>query len=157
MIEIIIPGPCVPWKRPESRGRKRFTNSEQRDYQRQVSLLAKSAMRGRDPLRLPVHVRIQVGIPIPRTWPAWKQEMAASGLLAATAKPDGDNLEKTLQDAMNGIVFVDDSQVISCERSKSYSQIPQTLIIVEPIPLVPAQCMTKRRASEYLELGSTGA
>lgn len=38
-----------------------------------------------------------------------------------TTRPDGDNLEKFLNDALNGIVWKDDSQIAWMLRSKSYT------------------------------------
>jgi Holliday junction resolvase RusA-like endonuclease len=34
-------------------------------------------------------------------------------------RADGDNLEKSALDAMNGIVFLDDAQVVECHRYKA--------------------------------------
>lgn len=37
-----------------------------------------------------------------------------------TVKPDGDNLLKAVKDALNGIMWVDDAQVIECQFFKFY-------------------------------------
>jgi Holliday junction resolvase RusA-like endonuclease len=45
-------------------------------------------------------------------------------------KPDLDNLLKAVKDALKGIVWVDDSQVVELEATKRYSDRPGVLIIV---------------------------
>lgn len=35
-------------------------------------------------------------------------------------RPDGDNFEKFTNDALNGILWEDDSQIVWCLRSKTY-------------------------------------
>jgi hypothetical protein len=40
-------------------------------------------------------------------------------------RPDGDNLEKWLNDCMTGHVFKDDSQITWMLRSKSYTNAPE--------------------------------
>jgi Holliday junction resolvase RusA-like endonuclease len=45
-----------------------------------------------------------------------------------TVKPDIDNLLKTVLDAMNGLVFKDDKQVVDCRVSKHYGQVPKIRI-----------------------------
>lgn len=53
-----------------------------------------------------------------------------AGLMPCTKKPDVDNLIKFVFDALNGILWADDSQIIRVTASKSYSNTPCTVIIV---------------------------
>ena len=43
------------------------------------------------------------------------------GKLLPTKKPDVDNVAKSVLDALNGVAWLDDSQVVRLEISKSYS------------------------------------
>ena len=43
-------------------------------------------------------------------------------------KPDLDNVVKLILDAINGIVFADDKQVVSISASKAYSDTPRTTV-----------------------------
>ncbi len=50
------------------------------------------------------------------------------GLIEHTQKPDLDNLEKFILDCANGILYNDDSQIISIKSSKQWSENPRTEI-----------------------------
>lgn len=49
-----------------------------------------------------------------------------------TVKPDLDNLEKSLYDALNGIAYVDDSQIISHNVSKKYGSVSGIFVDIRP-------------------------
>lgn len=50
-----------------------------------------------------------------------------------TTRPDLDKLTRGILDALTGIVYVDDAQVIALNVHKSYAQYgPETLIVVRP-------------------------
>ena len=46
------------------------------------------------------------------------------GKISHTKKPDLDNLVKLVLDAYNGVLYDDDSQIISLSLSKMYSSTP---------------------------------
>ena len=48
-------------------------------------------------------------------------------------KPDGDNLEKMIWDAMQGGLFVNDSRITRLYRTKSYSDTPRIEITLRKI------------------------
>ena len=80
----------------------------------------------------PVHVGIHAWFGIPASWS--KKKRAAHVGQYHTQKPDADNVEKTVLDALTDCeVWVDDAQVASCQVIKRWgAQGPQTLIeIVE--------------------------
>jgi len=54
-----------------------------------------------------------------------KRYLAESGKLRPLTRPDIDNYEKTVYDAINGVVFVDDSQIVDVRAEKYYSIIPR--------------------------------
>jgi Holliday junction resolvase RusA-like endonuclease len=82
----------------------------------------------------PLSVAIAVGVSIPPSWPKKRQASALAGALRPTGKPDFDNIAKLICDALNKIVWVDDSQITEVSFSKSYSAVPQTILIVEKAP-----------------------
>jgi Holliday junction resolvase RusA-like endonuclease len=49
-----------------------------------------------------------------------------------TKRPDLDNLAKAIKDAMTGIVYRDDSQIVSMTVSKHYGK-PKTSIVIVPL------------------------
>ena len=67
-----------------------------------------------------VRLRVVFDMPIPKSW-SKKRKNEAEGCYH-TSKPDSDNLQKALLDAMNGIVFEDDSQVADIRAVKRYAK-----------------------------------
>lgn len=117
---------------PKGKGRARFaratgrayTPANTRQYEGHLRLAAQAAMVGRDPIDKPVTMAVQVSIPIPASWSKSKQAEAKLGLLRPTSRPDADNYLKAAADALNEIVFSDDSLVVDAHVSKFYSAKP---------------------------------
>lgn len=72
-------------------------------------------------------------MPIRPSWTKKKQEDARAGLIYPTGKPDVDNLQKALQDALNGFLFKDDSQFVVASTRKKYADEPRVEIEIEVI------------------------
>ena len=56
--------------------------------------------------------------------------MAEKRLMYVTKKPDADNILKAISDALNGIVYRDDSQVCDCSVVKLYSKNPRVEVSI---------------------------
>lgn len=77
----------------------------------------------------PVEVAIDVTVEIPQGW-AWKKRLAASrGEFYPTSKPDTDNIAKLQFDALNGILWHDDSQVFRHTVQKLYGERPHAVFM----------------------------
>lgn len=85
----------------------------------------------------PLIVTMDVSLTIPDSWSKKKKVAALSGELRPTGKPDVDNYFKTAGDALNEIVWRDDSQIVEARVTKRYAEIPQTIITVEQIGVAP--------------------
>jgi Holliday junction resolvase RusA-like endonuclease len=59
-------------------------------------------------------------LPVPGSWPKSKKAKALAGIITPTVKPDADNLAKSVCDALNGVAWVDDKQVIKLHVFKAY-------------------------------------
>lgn len=80
----------------------------------------------------PVRLECRFFFPIYKSWPAQKKLDAASGVLEHVTKPDGDNLAKLVKDALKGVIWVDDCQVVKLMASKHYTPTqPRTEIRIE--------------------------
>jgi Holliday junction resolvase RusA-like endonuclease len=55
------------------------------------------------------------------------------GAIRPTSRPDGDNLLKLYSDALNGLAYHDDSQIVSATVEKWYSIEPRVEIEVEEV------------------------
>ena len=62
---------------------------------------------------------------IPKSFSKKKYKLANEGTLRPTTRPDIDNYAKLVLDAMNGVFFADDSQIIELVVYKYYSESPR--------------------------------
>ncbi|MEC4591635.1 RusA family crossover junction endodeoxyribonuclease [Nitrospirillum amazonense] len=142
---------------PVGKGRPRFarqgahvrayTPKKTEDYEALVAVHARQAMAGRQILSDPVEMIVIANMPIPPSWPRWKQAAALDQRISPTTKPDVDNLVKLACDAINGIVYRDDSQVVEIRIRKQYRAAPGLTIYVVGAPGHGAQ-ITKPHSTE---------
>lgn len=100
-----------------------YTPKKTSDYETQVREAAKQAMT-REPLEGPVAVYLYFRLPIPRSYTKKRQEACLSGSERPTKKPDIDNLAKSVLDGLNGVIWHDDSQIVSLHLTKVYARNP---------------------------------
>lgn len=62
-----------------------------------------------------------------------KKKAAEAKLLRPTTKPDADNYAKGILDAMKGIIWEDDGQVVRLICEKFYSEDPRAEVTVRPL------------------------
>ena len=86
-------------------------------------------MRGRAPTENPVALLVHAFLRIPESWSRRDREAALAGAIRGTSRPDWDNYAK-ITDALNGIVWKDDSQVVDGRVLKYYSDSPALRIEV---------------------------
>lgn len=112
-------------------------------WEKGAKTLAKAAMRGRPPLEGPVEVLIVAWMPVPASWPAWKRAAALAGEIMPTTKPDKDNIEKAVMDALNGVAWRDDALAVDGRTTKRYADSPGVAVVVNALP-AQAAGMAKR-------------
>lgn len=143
MITIIIPGEPVAKGRPRITtvgGHARaFTPAKTARAESTIALFASQAMAGRPLLQGALQVEViayrskgMPGKPDARlgTKARDQWEAAEAGALCPTSKPDADNYGKAALDALNSVVFVDDSQVVDLTLRKRFSSQPRLVIRV---------------------------
>jgi len=137
MIEFEVPGQPVGKGRPRigkvGAHARMFTPAKTASYEGMVALAAHRAMSGAALIEGPCTVRMRIECQIPASWSAKKQRSAAAGEIFPTTKPDVDNVVKAIFDAINGVVWKDDVQVVDLALTKRYSLAPGVLVTVEPI------------------------
>lgn len=79
----------------------------------------------------PVAMSITVIVPIPASAPKRKRELMIAGNIRPTSRPDWDNYGKIVSDALNGLFFTDDSQVVDGSVHKYYGESPGLNITFE--------------------------
>lgn len=137
-LKFTVPGP------PIGQGRPRFTTigghvkaydpAPSREHKETVRSLVIQAMEKKCfdilPASMPVSVSIKSFRPVPQSKPTWFKRAAALNAVAPLTKPDADNLIKGLLDAMNGIVYADDKQIIDLHYSSAFTDKPRTEVTV---------------------------
>ncbi|MDR8105562.1 RusA family crossover junction endodeoxyribonuclease [Burkholderia cenocepacia] len=127
-VEFVVPGAPIAKGRPKFARRgahvTTYTPEKTERYENLVKMAARAAMRSAAPYAGPIRLIVHIGLPIPSSWSAKKQEAAAAGAIGATKKPDWSNVVKSIEDGLNGIVYVDDAQIIDGWVSKRYSCSP---------------------------------
>jgi len=82
------------------------------------------------PFAGPVEVIVDAYMPIPASYPTKKRGECIAGVYKHTKKPDIDNLLKSALDGINGVVVIDDAQVVKVTATKKYAESPQLIITV---------------------------
>ncbi len=124
---------------PRGKGRPRFgkghvyTPASTASYERSLAWAAKIAMKGKQPLEGPLRVTVTAFMGIPESWRMAKHLDALAGVIRPTSKPDGSNILKIAEDACNGILYIDDSQIVTAIVSKVYAATPALRVEVEPL------------------------
>lgn len=85
------------------------------------------------PLLGPISISYLFFLPIPKSTSAVRKTHMRNRVLLPVTKPDIDNLEYLLTNAMKGIVYKDDNQVCEKHSWKVYDDMPRTEIIVKTI------------------------
>jgi Holliday junction resolvase RusA-like endonuclease len=128
---------------PQGKGRPRatiraghaatYTPEKTRSYEGVIAVAAQGAMRGRQPFAGACAVDLDILVSVPASWSQRKRAQALNGVLWPTKKPDVDNVEKAIFDAMNGIVWRDDVQVVDVVKRKRYAETPGVRVVVAEI------------------------
>lgn len=78
-------------------------------------------------------VRIVAYMQIPSSASKKKVQQMRSGAIRPTKKPDFDNLGKIVCDAINGVAYHDDSQIVDAQIRKFYSDRPRIAVTIQDI------------------------
>ena len=77
-----------------------------------------------------ISVKILAGFPVPASASKKRTNQMLSGTIRPTKKPDADNISKCILDALNGIAYHDDAQVVSLEVEKIYQKEPAVIVFI---------------------------
>ena len=128
--------------RPQGKGRPRYTVQAGRAFAytpestRTYEARIKQAwidQDGRSFGSCPVALILRAYYPVPSKARKAEREAMLTGKIPVTAKPDLDNLLKSVMDGLNGLVYDDDSQVSYISAEKAYSDRPRIEVDIIPI------------------------
>lgn len=134
MIKFTIEGPPVAKGRPKFARRGNFvstyTPAKTKTYEDRVKTAARYAMDGLKPLEGDLSVFLKFYMPIPQSSTKAFKTACITEEHGHIKKPDLDNLFKSVTDGMNGIVYVDDSQISCATLEKVYSDNPRVEVLI---------------------------
>jgi Holliday junction resolvase RusA-like endonuclease len=135
MVTYMVEGNPVGKGRPKFARRGNFvstyTPTKTRDYETVIKEAAQKAMGSSEVLETPVTVAIYITVPIPQSYSKKRIEACLKGSERPIKKPDIDNIAKCFLDAMNEIVYKDDTQVLTLHITKVYGTIGMVEVMVQ--------------------------
>ena len=111
---------------------RKFTPPRTVEYMGFLRVAAQVAMAGRPPIAGPVEMTMLATMVPPKSWSAKKRERALRGEIVPMKTPDWTNIGKQ-EDALTGVVFLDDSQVVDGRVHKVYGETPGLTIEVREL------------------------
>lgn len=106
----------------------RFTPKPQRDFMAVIRDQAKCAMNGTQPIEGPVEVKLLAVYPWPKGLSPRKRSVPGADL--KSSRPDLSNIAKLVEDSLNAIVYVDDSQIAAEHLWKKFGEHPGLIVEV---------------------------
>ena len=135
MLTYLVEGNPIGKGRPKFARRGNFvsayTPTKTRDYESVIKDAAQKAMGSNELLETPVTVAIYITVPIPQSYSKKRSEACLNGSEKPIKKPDIDNIAKCFLDAMNEIVYKDDTQVLTLHITKVYGTIGMVEVMVK--------------------------
>ena len=131
-----IPGQPIGQGRPKFstiNGHARAYDPEKsRNYKAYIRMLATQAMKdsGFTMIEGACSIEIFAFFEVPKSKSKKFREAALNGLERPTKKPDLSNIIKGIEDALNGLVYKDDSSIVYLSIAKVYSDIPRVEVIL---------------------------
>lgn len=134
MLTYMVEGNPIGKGRPKFARRGNFvsayTPTKTRDYESVIKEAAQKAMGSNELLETPVTVAIYITVPIPQSYSKKRSEACLNGSEKPIKKPDIDNIAKCFLDAMNEIVYKDDTQVLTLHVTKVYGTVGMVEVMV---------------------------
>lgn len=127
MYSLTIPGDPVAKARPRVGKFGTFTPQKTKNYETLVKELY-FAKHGQTLLEGELKIDLKAYFSIPKSTSKKKRTEMQGGRIRPTKKPDIDNIIKSVTDALNGVAYVDDSQVVEIVAQKYYSDVPRVKI-----------------------------
>ncbi|SET95101.1 Holliday junction resolvase RusA (prophage-encoded endonuclease) [Salinibacillus kushneri] len=135
MIEFTVLGDAQAQGRPRA-GRTRsgkvrmYDPQSSRTYKQYVKLVA-SQHAPKKLILGPVSVSIKIYRQIPKCMSKKLRKLSLDEIYRPTKKPDCSNIAKGIEDALNGVIYKDDSQIVELQVSKYYSEKPRVEITIK--------------------------
>ena len=132
---VTIPGEPVSKGRPRMTKRGHtYTPKRTVDYERMVQTLF-HAEHGSPILKGPIMIQLDLYFGIPKSRSKAVRKRMQQGLERPCKRPDIDNCMKSVSDALNGIAYKDDSQIVAAVTQKFWADEPRAVVTIEELDL----------------------
>ena len=129
---------AVPKGRPRFGKHSTYTPERTRTYEAQIAYAARQQYGPNPPILAPVKVELIFQRAIPKSYSAGRRLLAELGWIVPTGG-DWDNLAKAVTDAMNKIVYHDDSQIADARVRIVFGNEKKVIVRVTPIGVTPLE------------------
>lgn len=128
-----VPGLPIAKSRPRFNRKtgRTWTPPKTANYESLVSLAYKEVYPDVIPAGEPIRLTVIAYFPVPKATSKKRLALMLSNLIHHTKRPDIDNVLKSVQDGLNKVAFMDDSQIWSLCAEKRYSEYPRVEVIIE--------------------------
>lgn len=123
---IYFPFEPIPKARPRfTRFGKAYTPKRTQDYEKAIAdYFKENPDVPKFEKDIPIAVNLVFGMGVPKSIPKSRTAAMLEGIIKHTKRPDLDNLQKAVLDALNGIAWEDDSQIVRITAKKEYTEHP---------------------------------
>lgn len=113
-----------------------YTPKKSKDFEDAIRFAFMSSTCEKMPVydkEIPLKAEMVFGFSVPKSYSKKRRKACLDGLEMHTKKPDADNVCKSCLDALSGVAFFDDSQVVSLVLEKRYAEEPFVEIGIYPL------------------------
>ena len=130
-IKLVIPGKAQAKQRPRIGRNGAYTPQKTKNYENWIKTIFIQNYPVMKPLETPLRVSIVLNVEIPTSISKKKQIEMINGSILPTKKPDVDNVAKSILDALNGLAYRDDKQIIYLQVTKRYAGFSNAEVLIE--------------------------
>lgn len=130
-MRLTIPGTPQGKARPRVTRRGTYTPEGTRRYEKLVRACWAKEGGERFQDDVPLEVLIVAYNPVPKSATKSDRFQMLLGKIRPTKKPDWDNIGKIVCDALNGLAYKDDAQIVRGTVVKFYSEIPRVEVDIQ--------------------------
>ena len=118
------------------RTRKAYTPENTRNYERALRQAYQKNCGDKPLITGPVILLIFAVFEPPKSASKKKREEMLLGHILPTIKPDYDNIAKIVGDALNGVAWLDDKQIVNASVHKYYGETPRVSVQIMEHPCI---------------------
>ena len=126
--DMVIPGEAVPQGRPRFGHGRTYDPPKSRKYKEKVKCIAR-CNAPESPTTHAVRLTLVIYRGVPKSWSKRKAAQAIADKIRPTTKPDVSNVLKGIEDALSGVWYEDDSQIVEYGLiGKWYAEEPRVYV-----------------------------